>query len=105
MKEVVIVSACRTPIGSFGGSLKSVSAADLGAITVKEAIKRAGIAPELVEEVVYGNVLQAGLGQNVARQVSIKAGLPVETTAVTINIVCGSGPVSYTHLDVYKRQS
>ena len=91
MKEVVIVSACRTPIGSFGGSLKSVSAADLGAITVKEAIKRAGIAPELVEEVVYGNVLQAGLGQNVARQVSIKAGLPVETTAVTINIVCGSG--------------
>ena len=87
MKEVVIVSACRTPIGSFGGSLKSVSAADLGAITVKEA----GIAPELVEEVVYGNVLQAGLGQNVARQVSIKAGLPVETTAVTINIVCGSG--------------
>ena len=91
MKEVVIVSACRTPIGSFGGSLKSVSAADLGAITVKEAIKRAGIAPELVEEVVYGNVLQAGLGQNVARQGSIKAGLPVETTAVTINIVCGSG--------------
>lgn len=91
MREVVIVSACRTPIGSFGGSLKNVSAADLGAITVKEAVKRAGIAPELVDEVVYGNVLQAGLGQNVARQVSIKAGLPVETTAVTINIVCGSG--------------
>ena len=91
MREVVIVSACRTPIGSFGGSLKNVSAADLGAITVKEAVKRAGIAPEMVEEVVYGNVLQAGLGQNVARQVSIKAGLPVETTAVTVNIVCGSG--------------
>ena len=91
MREVVIVSACRTPIGSFGGSLKNVSAADLGAITVKEAVKRAGIAPELVDEVVYGNVLQAGLGQNVARQVSIKAGLPVETTAVTVNIVCGSG--------------
>ena len=91
MREVVIVSACRTPIGAFGGSLKSVSAADLGAITVKEAVKRAGIAPEMVDEVVYGNVLQAGLGQNVARQVSIKAGLPVETTAVTINIVCGSG--------------
>ena len=91
MREVVIVSACRTPIGSFGGSLKNVSAADLGAITVKEAVKRAGIAPEMVDEVVYGNVLQAGLGQNVARQVSIKAGLPVETTAVTINIVCGSG--------------
>ncbi|WP_405321100.1 acetyl-CoA C-acetyltransferase [Frisingicoccus sp.] len=91
MKEVVIVSACRTPIGSFGGSLKSVSAADLGAVAVKEAVSRAGIAPEMVDEVVYGNVLQAGLGQNVARQVSIKAGLPVETTAVTINIVCGSG--------------
>ena len=91
MREVVIVSACRTPIGSFGGTLKAVSAADLGAITVKEAVKRAGIAPEMVEEVVYGNVLQAGLGQNVARQVSIKAGLPVETTAVTVNIVCGSG--------------
>lgn len=91
MREVVIVSACRTPIGSFGGSLKNVAAADLGAITVKEAVKRAGIAPEMVDEVVYGNVLQAGLGQNVARQVSIKAGLPVETTAVTINIVCGSG--------------
>ena len=91
MREVVIVSACRTPIGAFGGSLKNVSAADLGAITVKEAVKRAGIAPEMVDEVVYGNVLQAGLGQNVARQVSIKAGLPVETTAVTINIVCGSG--------------
>ena len=91
MREVVIVSACRTPIGSFGGTLKDVSAADLGAITVKEAVKRAGIAPEMVEEVVYGNVLQAGLGQNVARQVSIKAGLPVETTAVTVNIVCGSG--------------
>lgn len=91
MREVVIVSACRTPIGSFGGSLKNVAAADLGALTVKEAVKRAGIAPEMVDEVVYGNVLQAGLGQNVARQVSIKAGLPVETTAVTINIVCGSG--------------
>ena len=91
MREVVIVSACRTPIGSFGGTLKNVSAADLGAITAKEAVKRAGIAPEMVDEVVYGNVLQAGLGQNVARQVSIKAGLPVETTAVTINIVCGSG--------------
>ena len=91
MREVVIVSACRTPIGSFGGSLKSVSAADLGAVAVKEAVSRAGIAPEMVDEVVYGNVLQAGLGQNVARQVSIKAGLPVETTAVTINIVCGSG--------------
>ena len=91
MREVVIVSACRTPIGSFGGTLKNVAAADLGAITVKEAVKRAGIAPEMVDEVVYGNVLQAGLGQNVARQVSIKAGLPVETTAVTINIVCGSG--------------
>ena len=91
MKKVVIVSACRTAIGSFGGTLKSVSAADLGAVVVKEAVKRAGVAPEQVNELIFGNVLQAGLGQNVARQVSIKAGLPVETTAMTINIVCGSG--------------
>lgn len=91
MKEIVIASACRTAIGSFGGSLKSVPAAELGATVVKEAVKRAGIAPEQVDEVIFGDVLQAGLGQNVARQVSIKAGLPIETTAMTINIVCGSG--------------
>lgn len=91
MKEIVIASACRTAIGSFGGTLKSVPAVDLGATVVKEAVKRAGIAPEQVDEVIFGDVLQAGLGQNVARQVSIKAGLPIETTAMTINIVCGSG--------------
>jgi len=91
MKEVVIVSACRTPIGSFGGGLKNVSATDLGAVVVKEAIKRAGIGADQVDEVIFGNVLQAGLGQNVARQVSKMAGLPDECTAMTINIVCGSG--------------
>lgn len=91
MKEIVIASACRTAIGSFGGTLKGVPAVDLGATVVKEAVKRAGIAPEQVDEVIFGDVLQAGLGQNVARQVSIKAGLPIETTAMTINIVCGSG--------------
>lgn len=91
MKEVVIVSACRTAIGTFGGTLKGVPAVDLGATVVKEAVKRAGIKPEQVDELIFGNVLQAGLGQNPARQVSIKAGLPIETTAFTINIVCGSG--------------
>ena len=91
MKEIVIASACRTAIGSFGGTLKSVSAVDLGVTDVKEAVKRAGSKPEQVDEVIFGDVLQAGLGQNVARQVSIKAGLPIETTAMTINIVCGSG--------------
>ena len=91
MKEIVIASACRTAIGSFGGTLKSGSGGDLGVTVVKEAVKRAGIKPEQVDEVIFGDVLQAGLGQNVARQVSIKAGLPIETTAMTINIVCGSG--------------
>ncbi len=91
MGEIVIASAVRTPIGSYGGTLKSVPAAELGAIAVKEAVSRAGIAPEQVDEVIFGNVLQAGLGQNVARQVTLKAGLPVTTTAMTINIVCGSG--------------
>lgn len=91
MREVVIVSAVRTAIGSFGGSLKDVSAADLGAVVVKEAINRAGVKPEQVEEVVLGNVIQAGLGQNIARQVTIKAGLPQEVPAMTINKVCGSG--------------
>lgn len=91
MKEIVIASACRTAIGSYGGTLKGVPAADLGAAVVKEAVERAGIKPEQVDEVIFGDVLQAGLGQNVARQVSIKAGLPIECTAMTINIVCGSG--------------
>ena len=91
MKEIVIASACRTAIGSYGGTLKNVPAVDLGAAVVKEAVNRAGIKPEQVDEVIFGDVLQAGLGQNVARQVSIKAGLPIECTAMTINIVCGSG--------------
>ncbi|AJA49627.1 acetyl-CoA acetyltransferase [Clostridium pasteurianum DSM 525 = ATCC 6013] len=91
MKEVVIASAVRTAVGSFGGSLKNVSAVDLGATVIKEAVKRAGINPELVEEVVMGNVLQAGLGQNTARQASVKAGLPLEVSSLTINKVCGSG--------------
>lgn len=91
MKEVVIVSAARTPIGSFGGALKTVPARTLGAISIKAAIERAGIKPEQVEEVVMGNVLQGGLGQNVARQMMIDAGLPIEVPAMTINKVCGSG--------------
>lgn len=91
MKEVVIVSAVRTALGSFGGSLKDVPAAELGGIVIKEAVKRAGIKPENVEEVVMGNVIQAGLGQNVARQATLKAGLPEEVPAMTINKVCGSG--------------
>lgn len=91
MKEVVIVGAARTAIGSFGGTLKSVPASTLGAIAVKEAMKRAGITPEMVEEVIMGNVLQAGLGQNVARQISIEAGIPKEVPSMTLNKVCGSG--------------
>ncbi len=90
-KKVVIASAVRTPIGSFGGSLKDVSAAKLGSIAIKGAIEAAGIKPEDVEHVYMGCVIQAGLGQNVARQASLGAGIPVETPAVTVNVVCGSG--------------
>ncbi|SMC18148.1 acetyl-CoA acetyltransferase [Clostridium acidisoli DSM 12555] len=91
MKEVVIVSAVRTAIGAFGKSLKDVPAVDLGAVVINEAIKRAGIKSEEVQEVVFGNVLQAGLGQNPARQAAVKAGLPFEVPAFTVNKVCGSG--------------
>ena len=91
MRDVVIVSAVRTALGSFGGSLKDVPAVDLGATVIKAAVEKAGIKPELVEEVIMGNVIQAGLGQNTARQATLKAGLPVETSAMTINKVCGSG--------------
>ncbi len=91
MKEVVIVSAVRTALGSFGGALKTVPAVDLGATVIKEALNRAGIKPEAVEEVIMGNVIQAGLGQNPARQSTLKAGLPNEVPAMTINKVCGSG--------------
>ena len=91
MKKVYILGACRTAIGKMGGSLSCISAADLGAVVIKEAIKRAGIEATDVDHVFMGCVIQAGLGQNVARQASIKAGLPVSTTAETINVVCGSG--------------
>jgi acetyl-CoA C-acetyltransferase len=91
MKDVVIVSAARTPIGSFGGSLKDISAAKLGGIVIKEALKRANVDPSSVDEVIFGNVLQGGLGQNVARQASVAAGIPVEVPSLTLNKVCGSG--------------
>ena len=91
MKEVVIVGAKRTAIGSYGGTLKNVPAKELGAVAIKGAIEQAGIKPEDVEEVIMGDVLQGGLGQNVARQMSLGAGLPIETPAMTINKVCGSG--------------
>ena len=90
-KKVVIASGCRTAIGKMGGGLSNTSAADLGAIVIKEALNRAGVKPEAVDEVIMGCVIQAGLGQNVARQASIKAGLPVEVPAFTLNVVCGSG--------------
>ena len=91
MKKIVIASACRTAIGKFGGTLSNVPAAELGSIVIKEAIARAGITAEQVDHVYMGCVIQAGLGQNVARQASLKAGLPVTTPAVTVNVVCGSG--------------
>lgn len=91
MREVVIVSAVRTPLGAFGGKFKEVTAVALGTAAVKGALEKAGVKPELVEEVIFGNVLGAGLGQNVARQVSIHAGIPIEVPSFTINKVCGSG--------------
>ena len=91
MPEAVIVSACRTPIGRFQGKLASFRAPELGAIAIKEAVSRAGIKPEDVEEVIFGTVLQAGLGQNPARQAAIAAGIPVAVGSMTINKVCGSG--------------
>ncbi len=91
MREVVIISAARTPIGSFGGTLKDVPARTLGAVAIRAAIERAGINPVVIDEVIMGNVLQGGLGQNVARQMSIDAGIPVEVPSMTINKVCGSG--------------
>ncbi len=91
MKEVVIVSAARTAVGSFGGSLSKLSAAEIGAVAAKETIKRAGIDPAIIDEAIIGNVISAGLGQNVVRQVALKAGLKEESTAISINKVCGSG--------------
>ncbi len=90
-RKVVLAGACRTAIGTMGGSLSTIPVADLGAIVIKEAVKRAGVAPEAVDQVYMGCVIQAGQGQNVARQASIKAGLPIEVPAVTMNVVCGSG--------------
>ncbi|WP_236785537.1 acetyl-CoA C-acetyltransferase [Anaerococcus ihuae] len=90
-RKVVIASAARTPVGSFGGALKTKSAVDLGVVAAKAAIERAGIKPEDIDETVLGCVLQAGLGQNVARQISLGAGIPQTTPAMTINKVCGSG--------------
>ena len=91
MREVVIVGAARTPVGAFGGSLANVSAVDLGVVAAKEAIKRANISADMIEEVLVGNILSAGLGQNVARQVAIHAGIPETTPAMAINKLCGSG--------------
>ncbi len=91
MREVVIVSAARTPIGNFGGALAPMSAVDLGVVAVKAALERGNVKPEMVDEVLIGNVLQAGLGQNVARQIAVKAGLPEEVPAIAINKLCGSG--------------
>ncbi len=90
-KKVVLAGACRTAIGTMGGSLSTTPAADLGAIVIKEALNRAGVDPAAVDQVYMGCVIQAGQGQNVARQASIKAGLPIEVPAVTVNVVCGSG--------------
>src|SRR4051794_22763621 len=89
--EVVIVSAVRTAIGSFQGALKDVPATKLGAIVIDKALEKAGVSKDIVDEVIMGNVLQAGLGQNPARQAAIQAGLPVAVSALTINKVCGSG--------------
>jgi len=91
MKEIYVVNCCRTAVGSFGGSLKNTPAPAMGALVVKEALKRANVAPDTVDEVMFGCVLTAGLGQNVARQVSLGAGIPIEVPAYTVGMVCGSG--------------
>ncbi len=91
MKDIYVVNCCRTAIGKFQGSLSNIKPADLGAIVVKEALNRAGVAPENVDEVMFGSILTAAQGQNVARQVSLKAGIPMEVPAYTVGMVCGSG--------------
>ncbi len=95
--QVVILSACRTPIGAFGGALKDMSAVDLGAIVIREAVARAGVPPADVGDAVMGCVLQSGNGMNVARQAGLKAGLPVEVPGETVNRVCGSGMQAVVH--------
>src|SRR6185369_4096501 len=97
MMDAVILSACRTPIGSFGGALKDLSASDLGAVVIREAIARAHVKPNEVADVLMGCVLQAGNGMNVARQAALKAGLPVDVPAETVNRVCGSGLQAVVH--------
>jgi acetyl-CoA C-acetyltransferase len=97
IESAVILGACRTPIGSFGGSLKDVSATDLAATVIREAIARAGVSPAAVGDVILGCVLQAGLGMNVARQAALRAGVPTETPAETVNRVCGSGLQAVVH--------
>src|SRR5947199_2019205 len=91
MKEVVIVAGARTPVGAFNGSLASFTAPQLGSAAIKEAVKRAGIKPESIDEVIMGNVLQGGVGQAPARQASIGAGIPDSVPCTTVNKVCGSG--------------
>jgi acetyl-CoA C-acetyltransferase len=95
--DAVILSACRTPIGSFGGALKDLSASDLGAVVIREALTRARVTPEKLDDVIMGCVLQAGEGMNVARQAALKAGVPVDVPAETINRVCGSGLQAVVH--------
>src|SRR6188474_317859 len=90
-KEAVIISAARTPTGKFQGALKGFTAPELGAIAIKEAVKRAGVDPAKIDEVIMGCVVQAGIGQAPARQAAMKAGLPAEVSALTVNMVCGSG--------------
>lgn len=90
-KKVVLAGACRTAIGTMGGALSTVPAADLGKIVIEEALKRAGVKPELIDEVYMGCVIQAGTGQNPARQAAVNAGIPVEVPAITVNVLCGSG--------------
>ena len=97
MLETVIVGACRTPIGSFGGVFKSVSARDLAAVAIREAVARARVQPGDVDDVIMGCVLQAGAGMNVARQGALAAGLPAEVPAETVNRVCGSGLQAVVH--------
>src|SRR5689334_4386685 len=96
-EPAVILSACRTPIGSFGGSLKEFSAVDLGAVVIREAIRRADVKAADLGDVIMGCVLQAGAGMNVARQAALKAGVPVEVPAETVNRVCGSGLQAVVH--------
>ena len=91
MRDVYVVSSCRTAVGSFGGALKDIPAAQLGSVVMKEALARANVKPELLDEVMFGCILTAAQGQNVARQASINAGIPAEVPAYAINMLCGSG--------------